>query len=332
MRVIEIPIKNKEYNVYIEDGLLNQVEDFLDVERETVIITDDFIPEIYLNKITSKLQNVKVYKVPHGEHSKSMETANSLINSMISDSVTRGVLIIALGGGVVGDLVGFVASIYMRGVDFIQIPTSLLAQIDSSVGGKVAVNADNMKNAIGSFYQPKKVLIDVDALNTLEQRQFNNGVAEIIKTAYIAGKGLKDELDKGLNSTNIIDVIASCIEFKRDIVVQDVEDRGIRQILNYGHTIGHAIEQAYNYKYLHGEAIAIGMQIISAKESYIDELCDLINKYELPVQYSYDQEKVYDYIKTDKKVTGDTLNIILVKEPGKPLIKPIRVEEIKEYL
>ena len=212
MKTVHVPLPNNEYNIYLEHGLLDHIEDFLECDRETVIITDDFIPDIYLNKITPKLSNYFVYKVEHGEHSKSMETAYSLINLMIQDSVTRGAIVVALGGGVVGDLAGFIASIYMRGIDFIQIPTSLLAQIDSSVGGKVGINAEHMKNAIGSFHQPKKVLIDPTTLKTLDKRQFNNGVAEIIKTAYIAGKGLKEELWKGLDDTNIIDVIQTCVQ------------------------------------------------------------------------------------------------------------------------
>ena len=214
MKKISIPIKNNPYDVYINRGLLFDLSSYIDLNKEIVIITDDFIPKIYLNTIKEKMSNLRVFEVPHGEKSKSMDTAYSILNKMVNYKITRNCLIIALGGGVIGDLAGFIASIYMRGVDFIQIPTTLLSQIDSSVGGKVGINSSNMKNAIGSFYQPRMVLIDPDTLTTLSKREFNNGIAEMIKYGMIADETLFMNLLENNLLTNIEDYIEKCIIIK----------------------------------------------------------------------------------------------------------------------
>lgn len=332
MKKIHIPIPDNKYDVLIGKGLLKDIDKHIDTSREIVIISDENIPNIYINTIAPILHNPLTIFVPQGEQSKSMEMAYSLVNQLIENNVTRGALIIALGGGVIGDLVGFVASVYMRGVDYIQIPTTLLSQIDSSVGGKVAINAENMKNAIGSFKQPKLVLIDPDTLNTLEQRQINSGVAEMIKYGLIASKSLFYDILNGNVFKNIEEYIYQCICIKRDVVIEDEKDYGIRQLLNYGHTIGHAIEQYSNYTLLHGEAIAIGMASMARNTSFEQDLLQVLQKYNLPTSYEYDKDIIYKYILTDKKVTGDKLNIILVEEVGIGFIKTINTSEIKERI
>ena len=332
MKTINIPIKDNSYNVYIKRGLLSDISSYIDLNREIIVITDDFIPKIYLNTIKENMSNLQIFEVPQGEKSKSMEIAYSIIDDMIDSKITRKCLIIALGGGVVGDLAGFIASIYMRGVDFIQIPTTLLSQIDSSIGGKVGINATNMKNAIGSFYQPQLVLIDPDTLNTLSSREFNNGIAEMIKYGLIADKSIfTDLLEKDI-IPNIEDYIEKCIIIKKNYVINDVFDQKERQILNFGHTIGHAIEKFSNYKLLHGESISIGMTLMSKKYNYYDNLVKTLVKYSLPFNYEYNKGEIYDYIKTDKKATSNSLNIVLVEEVGKGFIKKIAIEDIKNYL
>jgi len=332
MKTINIPIKDNSYNVYIKRGLLSDISNYIDLNREIIVITDDFIPKIYLNTIKEKMGNSHIFEVPHGEKSKSMEIAYSIIDDMVDSKITRKCLIIALGGGVIGDLAGFIASIYMRGVDFIQIPTTLLSQIDSSIGGKVGINATNMKNAIGSFYQPQMVLIDPDTLKTLSSREFNNGIAEMIKYGLIADKSIfKDLLGKDI-IPNIEDYIEKCIIIKKNYVINDVFDQGERQILNFGHTIGHAIEKYSDYKLLHGESISIGMTLMSKKYNYYDNLVNILIKYGLPFNYEYNKEKIYDFIRTDKKATIKSLNIVLVEEVGKGFIKRIDIKEIKNYL
>lgn len=332
MKKIHVPIKGKEYDVIIGKGLLERIEDFLSQEEDYIIITDKNIPTDYINKLQSKLSILHIYTITPGEYSKSMETANILLNKLVDDNIQRSINVIALGGGVVGDLAGFVASTYMRGVNFIQIPTSLLAQVDSSVGGKVGINAKNMKNAIGSFHQPKIVIIDPNTLQTLEPRHFNNGVAEIIKHGMIAGKALFNDLLEKDILENIEDIIYQSISIKRDVVIQDEYDTGIRNLLNFGHTIGHAIEQASNYDLLHGEAISLGMQIISKGYDYEPKLNKLLTKYSLIKDFEYNKDVLYGYIKTDKKINNNFLNMVLVEEIGNGFIKQISIEEILEYM
>lgn len=332
MKTIHVPIKGNSYDVIIGKGLLNNIEDHIDTSREYVIITDNNIPKDYITFITDKCTVNGIYVIAPGEQSKSMETANLVLNQLVDDGVSRSTTIIALGGGVVGDLAGFVASTYMRGVGFIQIPTSLLSQVDSSVGGKVGINAANMKNAIGSFYQPEIVLIDPNTLNTLEERHFNNGVAEIIKHGLIAGEALFEDLENLDIKENIENIIYQSITIKKNIVIQDVKDKGIRNLLNFGHTIGHALEQNSNYELLHGEAISIGMQIISKGYDYEQRLRQLLIKHNLLIDYEYNKDIIYNLIKTDKKIHNDILNMVLVKKLGDGFIKEIRVEEIKSYL
>lgn len=332
MKTIEVPIPNKEYKVLIEKGILSRINDYIDSSREIVIISDDNIPKMYINTISPLLQNPLTLFVPEGETSKSMEMAYSLINTLVENKITRSALIIALGGGVIGDLAGFVASIYMRGIDFIQIPTTLLSQIDSSVGGKVGINTKSMKNAIGSFKQPKLVLIDPNTLSTLEERQISSGIAEMIKYGLIADKSLFKDISSKNVMKNIENYIHRCVTIKKDIVVEDEMDYGKRQLLNYGHTIGHAIEQLSNYKLLHGEAIAIGMCLMATQESFQHNLVDTLHKYNLPTHHAYDKQDVYNLIKTDKKANGNKLNIVLVEEVGNGFIKTIDIKDILERI
>jgi 3-dehydroquinate synthase len=332
MKTIEINIPNKEYKVHINNGLLYDIDSYIDVFREIVIVTDDFIPKEYLKILKSKIANPLIFEVPMGESSKSIDIAYTIINEMIKENISRGALIIALGGGVIGDLTGFIASIYLRGIDFVQIPTTLLSQIDSSVGGKVGVNSEHMKNSIGAFYQPKVVLIDPETLNTLSKKEFNNGMAEMIKYGLIADKSLFYDIVEKDVKENITHYISKCVEIKRNVVVDDELDTGIRQLLNFGHTIGHAIEQDSKYELLHGEAISIGMNLMSLNTTYHKDLVKTLQKYCLPLSYKYDLETIYNYIKTDKKVKKNKLNIIVVEEVGNGLIKTINIEEIKKYL
>lgn len=329
---VSVPIPGKEYDIIIKPGVLQELSSYLDPTQEYVIITDDNIPKQYLHTIEPQLPLHLTLEVPEGESSKRLEVVEFLLHKMLENGITRSATVIALGGGVVGDLAGFVASIYMRGIDFIQIPTTLLSQIDSSVGGKVGVNTPHMKNAIGSFKQPKLVLIDSNTLSTLDPRQVNSGIAEMIKYGLIASKPLFNALLTTNIMPDIDQHIATCVKIKSDIVVADEFDKGLRQLLNFGHTIGHALEQSSKYALLHGEAIAIGMVLMAKETAYYKDLLKVLKKYDLPTSYEYDKDVIYHMITTDKKATKDHLNIILVDEVGNGYIKPIVISDIKQKL
>ena len=272
---LKVDLKDRSYQIIIEKGLINRVSEEISrvyKGKKIFIITDDNVNKYYGGKISEELKKngfeVNLLSLKPGEETKNFNTLPIVYDELLNFNLTRSDLIIALGGGVIGDLAGFVASTYLRGIDFVQIPTSLLAQVDSSVGGKVAVDLDRGKNLVGSFYHPKFVLIDPEVLNTLDNRFFIDGMAEVIKYGCIKDKQFFDYLEKMENNQQLINdmevVIHKCCDIKRQVVENDEKDKGERMLLNFGHTLGHAIEQYYNYtKYSHGEGVAIGMYVIS---------------------------------------------------------------------
>ena len=345
-----VDLKDRSYPIIIEKGLINRVsEEIRKVYKgkKIFIITDDNVNKYYGGKISEELKvsdfEVKLLSLKPGEETKNFNTLPIVYNELLDFNLTRSDLIIALGGGVIGDLAGFVASTYLRGVDFVQIPTSLLAQVDSSVGGKVAVDLDRGKNLVGSFYHPKCVLIDPEVLNTLEDRFFIDGMAEVIKYGCIKDKEFFDYLEKMENNQQLINnmevVIHKCCDIKRQVVENDEKDKGERMLLNFGHTLGHAIEQYYNYtKYSHGEGVAIGMYVISkiseekglTKKGTSQRIKDILVKYNLPYEIDVNIEETLEAINLDKKKLGNDLNIIILKEIGSSEIYKTTAEFLKE--
>ena len=347
---LKVDLKDRSYSIIIEKGLINRVsEEIRKVYKgnKIFIITDDNVNKYYGDKISNELKGsdfeVKLLSLKPGEETKNFNTLPIVYNELLDFNLTRSDLIIALGGGVIGDLAGFVASTYLRGVDFVQIPTSLLAQVDSSVGGKVAVDLDRGKNLVGSFYHPKCVLIDPDVLNTLEDRFFIDGMAEVIKYGCIKDKEFFDYLEKMENNQQLINnmevVIHKCCDIKRQVVENDEKDKGERMLLNFGHTLGHAIEQHYNYtKYSHGEGVAIGMYVISkiseekglTKKGTSQRIKDILVKYNLPYELDVNIEETLEAINLDKKKLGNDLNVIILKEIGSSEIYKTTAEFLKE--
>ena len=333
---LKVDLKDRSYQIIIEKGLINRVSEEISrvyKGKKIFIITDDNVNKYYGGKISEELKGndfeVKLLSLKPGEETKNFNTLPIVYNELLDFNLTRSDLIIALGGGVIGDLAGFVASTYLRGVDFVQIPTSLLAQVDSSVGGKVAVDLDRGKNLVGSFYHPKCVLIDPEVLNTLDNRFFIDGMAEIIKYGCIKDKQFFDYLEKIKNNQQLINnmevIIHKCCDIKRQVVENDEKDRGERMLLNFGHTLGHAIEQYYNYtKYSHGEGVAIGMYVISkiseekglTKKGTSQRIKDILVKYNLPYELDVNIEETLEAINLDKKKLGNDLNVIILKEIG----------------
>ncbi|MDT2736598.1 3-dehydroquinate synthase [Enterococcus pseudoavium] len=348
---MEIVLPDKSYEIIVKYHALETVGEWIASlwqNKKIAIISDDHVFPLYGDTVQQQLVDYEVchYVVPSGESSKSLEMANQLYDFLADQQFTRSDAIIALGGGVVGDLASFVASTYMRGIAFVQIPTSLLAQVDSSIGGKTAVNSSKAKNMIGTFAQPDGVLIDPETLNTLPDVRVREGIAEIIKCGAISDASLWKDLEEltGIQEllTNSEAIILKALQVKKTVVEEDEFDNGSRLLLNFGHTIGHALENTAGYgKISHGEAVAIGMVKISqtaelkklTPAGISDQLIAMNQKYGLPVSYQpWETEKFYSAITHDKKARGDSLNIILLDKIGQAKIQKIKITEMKDYL
>jgi 3-dehydroquinate synthase len=303
------------------------------------IVTDTnvgrkFAKPVYESLVKAGFEPVLI-TVPAGETAKSLKSVHSCYDQLAAHRLERKSFIVALGGGVVGDLAGFVAATYLRGIDFVQVPTTLLAQVDSSVGGKTGVNLRAGKNLVGAFYQPRLVLCDLDTLRTLPEREFRAGLAEVIKYGIIADANLFEQLERDLpkllkrDPETLAAVVARCCEIKAEVVGQDETESGLRAILNFGHTIGHAIENSSGYgKFLHGEAISIG-QVVAAKlsqeilglsESDDGRIENLFVRAGLPVKIKLNmaqRKKLFAAMKLDKKVSGGEIKFVLVEKIGK---------------
>lgn len=326
MKTINITSKQRDYKIIIEQNLLNNIEDYLDVNKFYVIVFDDNIPKEYIFQVSSKLKNNLLISFPEGEQSKSFTEYQRIIHILQENNVKRDSVIIALGGGVTGDLTGFIASTYLRGVDYIQIPTTLLSQIDSSVGGKVAINTRYAKNSVGCFYPPMMVLIDPKTLETLPLRHLNNGMAEMIKYGMIYSRDLFDKI-RDLNINDDLEYfIYTSLNIKKYYVEEDEFDNSLRQTLNFGHTYGHAYEAFYDFKkYYHGEAVALGMVKVCSNPDTRNSLIKALTKYNLPVTDEASDEDLVKYIKNDKKNKISYLNLIKVDEIGKAYIEEVLI-------
>ncbi|MDK2918897.1 MAG: 3-dehydroquinate synthase [Candidatus Petromonas sp.] len=353
MDIVTVELQQKKYPIFIQRGLIKNIGQKLKniyKNKKIAIITDTNVENLYGEKLRDSLQKedylIKTIIVEPGEKSKSFEALQKIYDELLDSEMTRGDLLITFGGGVVGDLGGFAASTFLRGIPFVQIPTSLLAQIDSSVGGKVAVNLPRGKNLVGSFYHPEAVFIDPDLLKTLDRRFLHDGMAEAIKYGLIKDKQLFQKLfnyeTKEELFENMEQIIYRCCSIKKMIVEKDEKDTGERMLLNFGHTIGHAIEKYFKYeKYTHGEAVAIGMLAITKKSEEIgitekgtaDLIKEILIKYELPYEMpEMDMEKLMKTIGVDKKNKGQIISIVLLKGIGDSFIKKIDRDGIVKYI
>jgi len=342
MRKIKVRLDSNSYNIHIGSGLLTQTGRQLKengLADKVIIITNPIVERLYGSSLKQSLTGegfkVTVLQVPDGEEQKSLEVASRLYNDLTDSYCERTTPILALGGGVIGDLTGFVTATYLRGVPLIQIPTTLLAQVDSSIGGKVAVNHGRLKNKIGAFYQPRLVISDIATLRTLTTRELSEGLAEVIKYAVIRDKEffayLEENLDriKSLDERLLEDIVYKSAKIKAEVVEKDEKDSGLRNILNYGHTVGHAIESASDFKVGHGKAIALGMLAagrISIKLGLMDKnelirLKSIIQRAELMTELpDLEVEKLIQAIKHDKKILGGKIRFILPQSLGSVFI------------
>lgn len=350
--MITVTLPNKTYDVKIEMGLGRKIGESVQQvwsKRKVIVITDEQVGDLYLHTTISELKkadfDVITATVPVGEKSKSLKFVGEIIQTMADNGFTRGDGVIALGGGVVGDLSGTVASLYMRGIAFIQIATSMTAMVDSSVGGKTAVNLGQVKNIIGSFYQPDLVMIDPIFLNSLSERNLVEGYGEVVKCSALEGgdffelTGKIKKVDDIL--ANATELIERSVNFKADVVMKDEKESNLRRILNFGHTLGHAIELLANGKLMHGEAVAIGMVTISkcfeatnvTPETVTSEIKSRLDAVGLPTSSNLiGTPEFFDHLKNDKKNDHETLNLVALKNIGEPVIVPTKLTEMPDFI
>jgi 3-dehydroquinate synthase len=350
MEIVPVRLKANSYSIHIGKGILPRLGELLRpfcFSKRVVLVSDPRIDRLYGQRVATVLKEAGFlplsFLVPTGERNKSLTWASRLYDFLIQERADRHTPIFALGGGVIGDLAGFVAATYMRGVPFLQLPTSLLAQIDSSVGGKVAVNHPRAKNMIGVFYQPRLVLIDIDFLQTLSKRELRAGLGEVIKYGVIADAAFFSFLEENLQKILRLDpvvlplMIRRCCEIKAAIVGQDEREEGMRAVLNYGHTIGHALEVATHFRrYRHGEAVAAGMEaagrishllgLWSATEASRQRA--LLKAAKLPIAIPVEAEKLLKLLCYDKKVREGKAHFVLTRAIGDAIIRPLSDEEL----
>lgn len=349
MKQLFVDLKAHSYQIMIEQGLRQHITDYIKEVyqgKKIVLMTDTHVDHYYGEQMYQTLsQNYQVLKIvlPAGEQTKSFHQLAPIYEQLVDFQLTRSDAIMAMGGGVIGDIAGFIAATYLRGITFIQMPTSLLAQVDSSVGGKVGVDLPQGKNLIGAFYQPKIVLIDPLMLMTLPDRDFNDGMAEVIKYGCILDMSFFEQLEqlthRELIMTHIDDIIWQCCDLKRHVVEQDERDQGERLKLNYGHTFGHALEAATNYQmYSHGQAISIGMQIINDLTPQLSlsdkqRIAQLLTHFKLPTTYTAeDIQRLRPYLTADKKILNQQLKLVKLTTIGHSIIDAVAVNELMDIL
>ncbi len=334
------------YDIYIERGILKNCGEIIAntvKSRKVAIITDDIVDGLYYNTLEKTLNDngfsVVKFVFPNGESSKSTETLNKIYAFLCQNGVTRSDCIIALGGGVVGDISGYAAATFLRGLKYIQIPTTLLAQIDSSVGGKTAIDLPYGKNLVGAFKQPECVICDPDVLSTLSEKIMSDGMAEAIKYGMIRDEALFDLIaSHNISSVNevIDDIIYKCISIKRDVVQNDEFDTGERMILNFGHTLGHSVESYYNYTtYTHGSAVAIGMYMMTKKscsKEILTKLEKCILDYKLPCTCDATEKDLVKLCGNDKKRESSSLNFIICPVIGQAQIKKLSIADFEKFI
>lgn len=335
------------YDIFIEKGLLSSCGEYIKNvtdAKKVCVISDTNVFPIYGDKVCQSIEEqgfeVLTYVFEAGEASKTTYTVISMVEFLAQNELTRGDIVVALGGGVCGDMAGFAAAIYLRGIDFVQIPTSLLAQVDSSVGGKTAVDLPQGKNLCGSFHQPVLVIIDPDTLDTLTPHFFSDGMAEAIKTGCIKSAPLFDRIEKEDAKDFIEDMIFDCVSIKAGVVERDEKEHGERALLNFGHTAGHSIEKLHNFSTIsHGEAVGIGMVMITAAgeangitaAGTSDRIAAVLKKYGLLTKDENSLSDIIENMNADKKRTSDSINFTLLRSIGDSFNQKIKYEEIPKF-
>lgn len=320
------------YDIVIERGALGCIERHIRLDRKILVVSDSGVPEQYARDVLNKCAQGYLHVFPQGEASKNIDTLQGILKALLEGGFTRTDAIVAVGGGVVGDIAGFAAACYMRGIEFYNIPTTVLSQVDSSVGGKTAIDFGGVKNIVGAFHYPSKVVIDPECLKTLSPRLVHEGLAEAIKMAATSDAELFSFIEASVNLEKDIDhIIAGAVKIKSSVVDQDPTEKGLRKVLNFGHTLGHAIESAWNGEKYHGECVAAGMPYFcSAKARARIEA--VLSKYDLPCSDPFDEQTLMSFACHDKKMSGSSISVVFVDEIGQFEFRKLSMEELRDYI
>ena len=330
MKTVKVNLGENSYNVYIGSGTVSKASELFDLDRRVLIVTDDGVPKDYAEAVKKQCKEGHIVTFGQGEGSKCFENVLTLNRVMLEKNFNRHDCVVAVGGGVIGDLSGFAAACYMRGIDFYNIPTTVLSCVDSSVGGKTAVNLDGVKNIVGAFKQPKGVLIDTQLLCTLDSRHFSNGISEAVKMALTFDEKLFELFEKEDAKENISEIIYKSVTLKARVVEEDEKESGLRKVLNFGHTVGHGIE-SLGLGYYHGECVGLGMLSMCSDEVRV-RLLDVLKKLSLPIEAVFDKQKAYEAITHDKKSENDGITVVMVNKIGSYEMKKMSLNEIREKL
>lgn len=330
--IISMDLGSESYDIWLERGALAKANTFLKLDRKVLIVTDSGVPAEYAQTVAKQCKTPYIEVFPQGEPQKNMDTYQAILGRMVQESFSRTDCVVAVGGGVTGDMAGFAAASYMRGIDFYNVPTTLLSQVDSSIGGKVAIDFKGYKNIVGAFYQPKGVLIDPEVLKTLPPRQIANGLAEAIKMAATNNAELFSFLEREDPLQHLDKVIEGSLLIKKSVVEQDTKETGLRRVLNFGHTAGHAIETVSGLNQLyHGECVALGM-LIMAEPAPRERLRAVLQKVGLPTSYTYDRDRVIAAMAMDKKVSGGEITVVSLPQIGRFSLDKISLEALNQRM
>lgn len=330
---ITVKTKDKIYTVYLQRGILSSASQLIGRHGHVFLVSDDGVPEKWRTMLQAQYPEAAMYVFANGEASKNFTTLQQILKAMQEAHLSRKDTVIALGGGVVGDMAGFASAIYMRGISYINIPTTSLSQIDSSIGGKTAIDFNGVKNSVGAFWQPDMVLADLDTLDTLSPRHYHNGLAEAVKEGLIKDEELFHLFEQDDWHDHIEEIIGRCLRIKRDVVEQDEKETGERKLLNFGHTFGHAYESYFGMNgYYHGECVGLGMMTVLNQAEIKRRLEKVLQRLELPTSCSADPAAVYQLMLQDKKADHDHITMVQVDTIGKGHLEDWSLSQVKERL
>ncbi len=326
---IAVELGKNSYTVTVERGSLQYARRYMRLDRRVLVVTDSGVPAQYAKTVAACCGQPTIVTIPQGEESKNIREFENLCRVMLQNGFTRTDCVVAVGGGVIGDLAGFAAASFMRGIDFYNIPTTVLSQVDSSIGGKVAIDLDGIKNCVGAFHQPKAVLIDPDVLQTLPKRQIANGLAEAVKMAVNFDEQVFTLFETADPLTHLDDIIVASLRIKAAVVKADEKESGLRRVLNFGHTIGHGIETAAGLHTLyHGECVALGM-LPMCSDDLRPRVKAVLEKIGLPTTCQVDPQSVWEALSHDKKMSGDSITVIFAQTAGSYEMRTLPLSDFK---